>query len=362
MKIRLALLVLLFTSIANAQTQWVPVTGSGCVGGSTCNDRRLRVPIDDRPVLGIRFHAHDNVGQKADGRLRVKVDGTTVRDSIDIPRRGETFTIDVDELVGRTVVFEATSDDEVMIDRVEVLYARNSGRGIPRDRQPGGWRDSSDTQCIGGDECRKNGTRVTIALERAPVIAIRFRAHDNIGTRADGRVEVRIDDTVVASYVDVARNGKLHEFDVDRIAGSRLVIRTVTDDEVEIADVEVLYDRTRRRDRFNGGVPAETRHEGGCIGGDDCGGYRSQIRIRLRDYPVESIRFYARDDVGTRAQGKLRIQIDDRTLSSSLDIAREGKTYEIDGRGFTGEYLIITPADDDEVMLREVRVKYGEEQ
>ena len=370
MRVRILLLLVLLPTLASAQTlrrdrdQWTSVTGGGCVGGSTCRDRVLRVPLQDRPVLGVRFHAHDDVGQKADGKLRVRIDGTTVRDYIDIPRRGETFTVDVDELRGRNLVFEAASDDEVMIDAIEVLYSReDTMRRIPRDRgrdrdRDGGWRDYPQAgRCIGGDQCRNNGDRITIALDSAPVLAVRFRAHDAVGARADGKLQVRIDDTIIASYVDVARSGKLHEFDVDRVRGSRLVISTSSDDEVEVADVEVLYARDeRRRDRFEG----ETRAEGGCIGGNECGGSRARIRVALRDFPVDSIRFYARDDVGTRAGGRLRIQIDDHILEYSLDITREGRTHEIDGKGLVGEYLILSPADDDEVVIRDIRVKYGD--
>lgn len=367
MRARIFLLLILLPTLASAQTlrrdrdSWTPFSLSGCIGGSTCAERRLRVPLEDRPVLAVRFHAHDEIGQKADGRLRVRIDGTVVRDFIDIPRRGETFTLDVDELRGRNLVFEAASDDEVMIDRIEVLYAReDTMRRIPRDRgrDRDGWREYPNaSRCIGGDECRHNGDRITIALERAPVLAVRFRAHDAIGTRADGRLQVRIDDTTVASYLDVARAGRLHELDVDHVRGSRLVISTSSYDEVEVADVEVLYAREdRRRDPYQG----ETRHEGGCIGGDECGGRRSRIRVPLRDFGVRSIRFYARDDVGTRAGGRLRIQIDDQILESSLDISREGRTYEIDGKALVGEYLILSPADDDEVVIKDIRVRYGD--
>src|SRR5256885_1240264 len=108
------------------------------------------------------------------------------------------------------------------------------------------WRRYSDHSCIGGAECRRNGNRITIALEPLPVIGVRFFAHDNIGQRADGKLNVKVDNHVVASYVDVQRNGKLHEFDVDHIRGDKLVIETANDDEVEIRDIEVLYGEARR--------------------------------------------------------------------------------------------------------------------
>lgn len=230
------------------------------------------------------------------------------------------------------------------------------------DRGRGGWRQYSEKGCIGGSQCKKNGTRITIALEDAPVLGVRFFAHDSIGTRADGKLNVRLDDTSVASYVDVQRDGKRHELDVDNIRGSRLVISTATDDEVEIRDIEVLYGSRRRSnddDRGGYGGPREVRDEGGCIGGDECGGRRARIRIPLRDRTVDTIRFYARDDVGTRAGGKLRVRIDDEILSYSLDIPRDGKTFTVDGEGKSGEYLYIEPAEDDEVVVKDVRVTFS---
>lgn len=341
----------------------------GCIGGSTCRERRLRVALEDRPVLAVRFRAHDQVGQKAEGVLRVKIDGNTVRDSIDIPRRGETFTIEVDELRGRYLVFEPVNDDEIEISEIAVLYA--SGRGqrrrddrVPRDIGPaGGWRSyPAAAGCIGGDDCRRKGDRITVALDDRPVLGVRFYAHDAIGQRADGRLRVRIDDEVIDAYIDVQRAGKRHEIEVDNLYGSRLVIETINDDEVEIKDVEVLYARGGGRrgsgSRFGG---REVTDEGACIGGSQCGGKRARIRIPIYGRAVNNIRFYARDDIGTRAGGELRIRIDDEILEFALDIPREGRTFNIDGKGLEGEYLIIEPAEDDEVEVKDIRVRFEED-
>jgi hypothetical protein len=78
--------LLLFPVLAFAQSDWVSYQDSGCIGGSTCTDRRLRVALDDRPVIGVRFYAHDAIGEKAEGVLRVKIDGNVVDGYIDIPR------------------------------------------------------------------------------------------------------------------------------------------------------------------------------------------------------------------------------------------------------------------------------------
>lgn len=381
----LILLLVLFPSLVSAQGtlraagapgSWVAASEKGCIGGSTCRDRQLRVSLQDRPVVAVRFRAHDQIGNKAEGALRVKIDGNTVESYIDIPRRGDLFTLDIEELRGRWLVFEAAANDEVEISDIAVLYATDTMR-IPRDRNRGrwddrpgrgsgatgpGWRPYRDADgCIGGDECRKNGRRITVALADRPVLGIRFHAHDSVGQRADGKLTVRIDDETIASYVDVQRNGRVHEFDVDEMYGSKLVIEAANDDEVEISDLEILYGRAPRGGGRNGGRDGygatELRDEGGCIGGDECGGRRAEIRIDLRGRPVESIRLYARDDIGTRAGGKLRIRIDDEILEYSLDIPREGRTFTIDGRNIAGDYLIIEPADNDEVMVRDIRVQ-----
>src|SRR3954447_2076747 len=92
--------------------EWVTYGEHGCVGGDKCPERRLRIKLADRPVLAVRFNANDNVGETAGGSLRVKIGADTVRSSIDIPRRGETFTIDVDSLRGEYLTIEPASNDE----------------------------------------------------------------------------------------------------------------------------------------------------------------------------------------------------------------------------------------------------------
>lgn len=372
-------LLLLFPIIATAQEEqpqlrrnsdWVSYPDHGCIGGSTCRDRRLRVALDDRPVIGVRFYAHDQVGEKAEGVLRVKIDGNTVDSYVDVPRAGKTFTIDVDQLLGRYLVFEPVNDDEVEISRIEVLYGREvirrnpggdwGGGGGRGDR--GGWRAYPNASgCIGGSDCRKNGNRITVALDDAPVIGVRFYAHDNIGTRADGRLTVRIDGNTIESYIDVKREGRRHELEVDSIRGTRLVIETANDDEVEIRDVEVLYGRGGGGGGRRGGSnwSRETTHEGACIGGSDCGGRRARIRVPIYGRSVGQIRFYARDDVGTRAAGQLRIRIDDEVIQDYLDIKRDGGNYTFDGRGIAGDYVIFEPAEDDEVVVRDIRIIFA---
>jgi len=371
------LLLLLLSTTAFAQS-WTRVGETTCIGGDGCRERRLRIALEDRPVIGVRFAAHDNIGAKAEGALRVKIDGNTIRSSIDIPRRGETFTLDVDGLRGRYLIFEPATDDEVEVSNIAVLYGREQGRRddrdgrISRDRgEPGDSRRGGDgwraypraAACIGGAECGKNGKRITVALEDAPVLGVRFFAHDAIGERADGKLNVRIDDTTIGFYIDIQRNGKRHELDVNSMYGSKLVIETASNDEVDVKDIEVLYGRGggggggRRGGNWG---PREITDEGGCIGGGQCGGRNARIRINLDGRPVESLRFYARDDVGERAGGELRIRIDDETLEYALDIPRDGRTFTIDCKNIAGDYLYIEPASNDEVVLKDIRVRFRE--
>ena len=258
-RVFLPLILLAITSLLGAQErrgggEWTPYPGqSSCIGGKTCSERQLRVPLEDRPVLAVRFHAHDQIGEKAGGELRVRIDSNLVGGPIDIPRRGQLFTLDVDELTGRALVFEPTTNDEVAISEIAVLYAREDtlhriprgrdgrdGRDLPGNGNGnGGWQAyPRAATCIGGDECRKNGNRIVIALEDAPVLGIRFTAHDSIGPRAGGQLAVRIDDTNVATYVDVLRAGKRHEFDVDNLSGSKLVIETSSFVEVSMTSFD----------------------------------------------------------------------------------------------------------------------------
>ena len=374
---RLIILLLLALPLIaqNRRGEWVTYGDHGCIGGSKCPDKRMRIKLAERPVLAVRFTAHDDIGETAGGKLTVKVGADAVRSWIDIPRRGETFTVDVDNRRGEYLTFEAAANDEIEIKDVAVMY----GSGFDRDDDHGGgggggwqrgnregWRNYERAgTCIDGNDCRQNGNRITIALDDQPVLGIRFNAHDNVGTRADGKLNVRIDDHSIASYVDVARDGKRHEFDVDGIIGSKLVISTATDDEVTISDVAVLYGRGGGRGYDSGssrgyGSERETRNSGGCIGGNECGGSRAKIRIALHGGSVSSVQFFAHDSVGTKAGGELRVRVDNEILRDYIDIPRDGRTFNIDGHHISGDWLIIETASDDEVVVKDVKVTYRE--
>jgi hypothetical protein len=381
---RRAILAFLFIlpTFAFAQGTWTPLQGGGCIGGATCSEQRIRIALEDRPILAVRLTAHDNIGPKAGGAVRVKIDGNTIENFDAVKREPKVYQYEVDELRGRFLIVEAAENDEIEVSQIAVLYAPREGREgrgtirrVPRDGDGGGWdrgngngnsnggwrRYAQAAACIGGSECRKNGNRITIALDDRPVLGVRFWASDEIGPKAGGVLDVRIDDTTVESYIDIKREGRRHEFDVDNVEGSRLVIETGSNDEVDVKDIEVLYARGGRGGSGGGYSNRELTHEGGCIGGVECGGRRARIRIPLNGRAVESIRLYAHDEVGPKAGGELRIRIDEEILEYALDVKREGRTITIDGKGHYGDYLYIEPATDDEVVVKDVRVKLADD-
>ena len=69
------LMLLTVSTLAAAQDRrsngdWKPSSRNGCIGGSTCPEKRLRVELEDKPVLAVRFRAHDQIG-RASCRERV---------------------------------------------------------------------------------------------------------------------------------------------------------------------------------------------------------------------------------------------------------------------------------------------------
>ncbi len=324
---------------------------AGCIGGEKCgSDQEIRVPLENRPVLGVRFFAGDDIGSSAKGRLRVRIDDTVLEEDLDIPRSGKVFFLEVENLRGRTLVFEPASDDEVRIRNVEVVYARTLA-----------WKDYSNfDSCVGGNRCRQKWIR--IPLESKAVLGIRFHARDDIGSSSNGELRIRIDDRVIQSGIDVKRQGKNYEFSVESVVGRELVIEPTSDDEVSIEAIEIRYGEGSRIIRLPGpggpsGLPPVT-DRGGCIGGEKCGGPSRKIRVELENRPVRSIQFRAHDNVGSEAEGTLRVRIDDNVIEEDIDIPRSGKTFKLDGGGVRGRRLILE-AGDDEVVVEDLEVRYG---
>jgi len=372
----LAALILVLPTLAFAQSEKRYPDAEGCIGGERCGaDQSIRIALEKRPVVSIRFDADDDIGSSANGKLRVRIDQKVIERALDIPREGQRFTLDVDRVAGSYLYIEPASSDEVNVTDVEVIYGSATSGGSSGGSMGGvssgasgadKWIDYSKYDaCIGGEECSKG--KIRVPLDGRPISGIRFNAHDDVGSRSGGKFELRVDGQVIATNVDVKRSGKLHEFTVNGIAGRELRIEPLTKDEIVVEKLEIRFGsrgqvvpRTPDRGGSSGtGVSAAPRVTGGCIGGKECGGRTSAIRIPLEERPLSTLRFFASDDVGDRSGGKLRIRIDDDVLEPSLDILKSGREYTIDVRGLRGRELAFEPAADDEVKLERIEVTYG---
>lgn len=343
------------------------VTGAdlseGCIGGKTCRGKRIVVPLEPRPVTAISFIAHDAIGSTSEGKLRIRIDDQIVESYLDVLRRARSYDLTVDSLRGRQLIIEPANDDEVDVREISVRYGSASNmqpRTPPRVERPPtrdrAWTSyKTDGRCIGGSECRANGSRIVIRLENDPVLAVRFRAHDAIGTRAEGKLNVEIDSESVAYYEDVPRDGRLFEYDLPGVPARKLTIEAATDDEVNVSDIEVMYDR--RGNWWEVPTPEPQRLEN-CIGGEQCGGSSASIRIRLTRRPVREVSFRAHDRVGGRSDGRLRIRIDDQVIAAGVDVPKDGQKYRFSVDGVTGHELIIEPDANDEVVVEGIDVRY----
>ncbi len=138
---------------------------------------------------------------------------------------------------GRFLVIETRADDEVVVEDIEIRY-----RGLHQPRERREWRVYPEgSACIGGERCRDQGSVIRIRLEDAPVYAIRFNAHDNVGPHTRGHLAVRIDRRTLARDVDVPRVGQVYNLRVEGVRGRYLVFEAIADEEVVVEDVEVQY-------------------------------------------------------------------------------------------------------------------------
>ena len=211
----------------------------GCIGGSRCGDQgdAIRIPLENAPVYGIRFHAHDDVGDTSDGRLRVRIDAAAVAPEIDVAKEGQVYELSAEGRKGRFLVIETRTDDEVVVEDVEIRY-----RGLEAPREHREWRAYPEgAGCIGGERCHDQGDVIRIKLENAPVYAIRFQAHDNVGPHTRGHLRVRIDSRSLAKDIDIPRAGQIYNLMVEGVRGRSLVFEAITPEEVVVEEIEVQY-------------------------------------------------------------------------------------------------------------------------
>jgi hypothetical protein len=215
----------------------------GCIGGSRCGDQgdAIRIPLENAPIYGIRFHAHDDVGETSDGHLRVRIDTVAVAPDIDVAKEGQVHELPVEGRQGRFLVIETRTDDEVVVEDIEIRY-----RGLKSPREQREWRAyPEEAGCIGGGRCRDQGSLIRIRLEDAPVFGVRFLAHDDVGERTRGHLRVWIDKRSLAKDIDVSRGGQVYNLQVEGIRGRYLVFESLTPEEVVVEEIQVQYSGLR---------------------------------------------------------------------------------------------------------------------
>jgi hypothetical protein len=242
----------------------------GCIGGSRCGGTRseIRIPLENTAIDTISFRAHDNVGDNSRGHLRVRIDDRLLERDIDVPKNGEEYELNARGVRGRYLIFEPATDDEVVVEDVQVDYTGRNGNGNGRgwgrggrydrnddrgrygrndDRYGTGWVPYASAQgCIGGAKCGRQ-EEIRVRLEDRPIEAIRFRANDDVGEASRGHLRVEIDGRTIEDDIDVAKDGQVYEIDARGLRGRTLVINSFAHDEVEVDDVEVLYQGGGRR-------------------------------------------------------------------------------------------------------------------
>ena len=172
-------------AVLPAQSWWSGPERGGCFGGRECaRQGYLEIRLESAPVLAVRFFAHDDVGGRTDGRLRVRIDDRVLERDMPVERAGRSYLLDGGRHRGRFLIFEALTDDEIVVDDVEIEYAerRGSASGPDRDDVEADWQDGGggwsryrmrDT-CIGGARCSER--RLEIRLLDEPIRAVRLFA------------------------------------------------------------------------------------------------------------------------------------------------------------------------------------------
>jgi hypothetical protein len=341
-----------------------PAAG-GCIGGRRCEHRSIEIKLSGAPIEAVRFLAHDDVGDKHRGRLRVLIDEQTVA-VVTINRSARTHEVAVEQIRGRRLTIETATDDEVVVEEIAVHYKTgwddppggvgprvdDQPAGIWGEPPPGGWHTYPQGGCFGGRRCA--GQSLELPLQGGPVTGIRFYAHDNVGDKKKGRIRVRIDGTTIASDIDIKKRGLTHELEVPAVPGQMLIFDTLTDDEVVIEEISVRYAEPRGH---HSAIGWYDHHEvGGCFGGN-CD--RDRMVVQLLGGTVTGIRFHAHDNVGDRTKGRIRVHIDGTTLAPSIDIKKAGRNHDLEVPAIPGQVLVFEAIANDEVVIEEVSVCYG---
>ncbi len=345
----------------------------GCIGGPRCSDRPIELRLDRRIVDRLRFFAvaEERGGETA--RLLVTLDGRSLERELSVDARGRVFVLDGLGRSASLLRFEVLGRGGVRIESIEILYADSDGRrsgpssgaSPRRDGHDDGWTVYRNEQgCIGGELCTKGS--LVIRLAREPIERLRFVAHDDFGSKFEGKLQVRIDDKILDRRLDILRQGSLHTLEARGRRGDYLIFEALGDDEVMIETIEVLYRGAQPRR-----PPAETRPPvgqdgrrsagytgpGECIGGRLCGS-RHRFELEMQGLVLQAVRFHAHSDVGDGYDSRLRVVLDREVLAEDLEIPRRGDFFELEITDSRGRFLVFEAIGRGEVVVEDIEVLY----
>ena len=106
------------------------IGGHHCPGYSRKHQQKFSIDLQDvKTIKRIQFYSHDNVGSSHNAKVSVYVDDERVAHHLNIKSRGIQHTIELEKVFGRYITFEATPDDEAVIQRIRVDYSDYRGEG-----------------------------------------------------------------------------------------------------------------------------------------------------------------------------------------------------------------------------------------
>ena len=226
----------------------------------------------------------------------------------------------------------------------------------PPSTSASGWQPYPNVGgCIGGSRCGGSASVISLDLAEAPVLGVRWKAHDDVGSLTNGQLRLLIDGQLMAEIERVERIAGWHEIRLDGLRGHQLVIAPGTDDEVVISDISVRYGSGEMEQASWTDFP--TAH--GCFGGSRCADRGNHVAVALDNRPISGVRLRIHDNVGNNTGAHVQLRIDDVVIAHNLDVERSGSVFQIDLAGVHGQMLVVEALSDDEAVIEELAVRYG---
>lgn len=208
-----------------------------------------------------------------------------------------------------------------------------------------------DGGCFGGSKCSQTDSinlpnpYKLVLKKRRKIHSIRFFAHDKVGAQTNAKLKIVVNGVVIKKNVDIKANGSYHEIPVG-MRGKRIRLRA-KNDEIVIRDIEVDVGKKSTPSFPSSGI---------CLGGSKCpSGKNSTFTIYTQGEYVNSLNFYAHDNVGSSKNGRVHIYVDGDLYESNIDIKKAGSYHSIDIYDYVTEIQIVA-SKADEVVIKELAI------